>query len=94
MGFSERKDSFLDKAAEIFDIPGEVVAGMPRITVTGCRRVLVENHRGILEYGSEEIQINGGRMVLKLRGKGMELRALNTAELLITGRITGMEFEY
>lgn len=94
MGFSEKKDNFLDKAAEIFDIPGEVVAGMPRITVTGCRRVLVENHKGILEYGSEEIHINGGRMVLKLRGRGMELRSLNNTELLITGRISGMEFEY
>ena len=94
MGFSEKKDSFFDKAAEIFDIPSEVVAGMARITVTGCRRVLVENHKGILEYGSEEIHINGGRMVLKLRGSGMELRSMNTEELLITGRITGMEFEY
>lgn len=94
MGFSDKKDNFLEKAADILDIPGEVVAGMPRITVTGCRRVLVENHKGILEYGSEEIHINGGRMVLKLRGKGMELRSLNTTELLITGRITGMDFEY
>jgi len=94
MGFSEKKDSFLDKAADMFDIPGEVVGGMSRITVTGYRRVLVENHRGILEYGDEEIHINCGRMVLKLRGHGMELRALTNTELLITGRITGMEFDY
>ncbi len=94
MGFSDKKNDFLDKAAEILDIPGEVVAGMPRITVTGCRRVLVENHKGILEYGSEEIHINGGRMVLKLRGTGMELRSMNSTELLVTGRIIRMEFEY
>lgn len=94
MGFSDKKDNFIDKAAEIFDIPGEVVAGMPRITVTGCRRVLVENHKGILEYGSEEIHINGGRMVLKLHGSGMELCSMNNTELLVTGRIKGMEFEY
>lgn len=94
MRFSEKKDDFLDKAAEIFDIPEEVIAGMSRITITGCRRVLVENHKGILEYGSEVIHINCGRMILKLHGSDMELRSLNTTELLITGRISGMEFEY
>lgn len=94
MGFSDKKDNFLEKAADIFDLPGEVVAGMPRITVTGCRRVLVENHKGILEYGTDEIHINGGKMVLILRGSGMELRSLNPTELLITGRLSGMEFEF
>ena len=94
MSISDKKDIFLEKAADFFDLPQEVVAGMPRITVTGCRRVMVENHRGILEYGEREIQINGGRMVLTVRGSGLELRSLNTSELLVTGRITGMDFDY
>lgn len=94
MRFSEKKDDFLDKAAEIFDIPEDVIAGMSRITVTGCRRVLVENHKGILEYGDSEIHINCGRMILKLFGGSLELRALNTAELLVTGRLSCIEFEY
>ncbi len=94
MSISDKKDIFLEKAADFFDLPQEVVAGMPRITVTGCRRVMVENHRGILEYGDREIQINGGRMVLTVRGSGLELRSLNTSELLVTGRITGMDFDY
>ena len=42
MSFSDKRDDFLEKAADMLDLPGEVVAGMPRITVTGCRRVLVE----------------------------------------------------
>jgi sporulation protein YqfC len=94
MSLNDKKDIFLEKAADILDLPEEVVAGMPRITVTGCKRVMVENHRGILEYGDREIQINGGRMVLTLRGENLELRSLNTTELLVTGRLTGMEFEY
>lgn len=94
MGFSEKKNDFLDKAADILELPGEVMAGMPRITVTGCRRVLVENHKGILEYGSERIHINGGRMVLKIQGSELELKSMNSTELLVTGRIVAMEFEY
>ena len=90
----KKNREFLEDAAEIFDLPGEVVAGMPRVTITGCKRVFVENHRGILEYGEEQIDINGGRTVIRLRGEKLVLRSMSDSELLITGKITGMDFKY
>ena len=93
MNISQKRDDFLEKAADILDLPGEVIAGMPRITVTGASRVLVENHRGILEYGADRICVNGGRTVLTVRGSALEIRSLNTTELLITGRIAGLDFD-
>jgi len=90
---SHKREDFLERAADMLDLPGEVVAGMPRITITGGCRVLVENHRGILEYGQERITVNGGRMVLTVCGGGLEIRSLNTNELLITGRLRSMEFD-
>ena len=86
-------ENLLEKAADIFDLPGDIVAGMSRITITGCRRVFIENHRGILEYGSEEIDVNGGRVVIKLRGNDLELRSMSESELLITGQLNGIDFE-
>lgn len=91
---NEKKDDFLEKAADIFDLPGEIVAGMPRLTITGCRRAFVESHHGILEYSREEIHVNGGRVIIKFIGSGMELRAMSDTELLITGKLSGVEFEY
>jgi len=82
----------LDKTAELFDLPEEVVRGAPRVTVTGCRRVFVENHRGLLEYGEKEIDVNGGRVILRVRGEGLRLCAMTGGELLITGEIAGLEF--
>ena len=40
--------SAAELAAEFFDIPGEA-AGASRVTITGCSRVQIENHRGIAE---------------------------------------------
>ena len=51
----------------------------------------MENHKGILAYGTEEIHVSGGKLVVKVRGDGLELRAMNASELLITGTILGVE---
>ena len=51
----------------------------------------MENHKGILAYGSQEIHISGGRLIVKVRGEQLELKSMNAGELLISGRIQGVE---
>ena len=86
-----KKGSLLEKTAEVFDLPGDLVAGLPRIEITGSRELRMENHKGILAYGEDEIHISGGRMIVKVRGSGLELRAMNASELLITGDLSGID---
>ena len=87
----KRRESLLEKTAEVFDLPGDVVAGLPRVELLGDHQLRMENHRGILAYGTDEIQIAGGRLVVKVRGEKLELRAMNASELLITGEIAGVD---
>lgn len=54
--------------AERLDLPAESVAGVPKLTVTGRRRALVENHCGLLEYSHECIVVDGGRVRVCIRG--------------------------
>lgn len=81
----------LEKTAEVFDLPGDVVAGLPRIELTGSRELRMENHKGILAYGTEEIHISGGKLIVKVRGTGLELKSMNASQLLITGTISGVD---
>ena len=34
---SGKREGLLEKTAEVFDLPGDVVAGLPRIELTGSR---------------------------------------------------------
>ena len=86
-----KRGGILERTAQVFDLPGDVVAGLPRIELTGNRELRMENHKGILAYGTEEIHVSGGKLVVKVRGDGLELRAMNASELLITGTILGVE---
>ena len=88
---SGKKERLLERTAEALELPGDVVAGLPRVELTGDRELRMENHRGILTYGSQEIQISGGRLVVKVRGEDLELRAMNAGELLITGTLRGVD---
>ena len=81
----------LGSVAELFDLPADVVAGLPRLELVGDGELRVENHKGILAYGDEEIQVSGGVFLIQIRGSGLELRAMTGLELLITGRIDSIQ---
>ena len=51
----------------------------------------MQQHRGILAYGPEEIHISGGKLVVQVKGANLELRAMTPTELLITGEIHTVE---
>lgn len=88
----ERKESLLERASQMLDLPGDALAGLPRLELMGDRELRMASHKGILAYGPEEIHISGGRLVVRVRGEGLELRSMNPAELLVTGRISAVEF--
>jgi sporulation protein YqfC len=88
-----KKRSIIDKAVDVFDLPGEVISGMPKLTVTGNRRVHIECHKGILEYDHNTIIVNGGSQLVKLRGEALEICSMTADELLIKGFIVSIEFD-
>ena len=89
-----KRSGLLAKATDTFDLPGEVLLDLPRLTVTGGQRVTVENHQGLMDYSQELIVVAGGRVTLKIIGDGLELRAMTAEALLITGHVFSVEFVY
>lgn len=87
----EHRRGLLERTAEALDLPGDVVAGLPHIELTGNRELRMENHKGILAYGGEEIRISGGKLEITVRGRELELRAMNAGQLFITGTIQGVD---
>ena len=84
--------AFIAKTAALFDVPGEPALGFPRVTITGTSRAHIENHRGLLEYGEEQITVNAAGMMIRLRGERMEIAAMTDLELVVTGTVLSVEF--
>ena len=89
----QRQKTFSERMAELFDLPGEVVAGQSHITLIGTGRVCIDRHRGILEYGEERICVRCGRHVVVIDGENLKLDAMSSRELLVTGVIGAVSFK-
>jgi sporulation protein YqfC len=88
----ERK-AILERTAALFDLPADQFAGVPKVELIGKEELRMFHHRGILAYGTQEIHISGGQLLVRVEGQGLELKAMNGDELLITGEIRRLEVE-
>lgn len=66
------------------------IPGIPLIEISGDHRVLVEGHRGVLEYTREKILVNTRLGTLCICGDGLELCKMTRDQLVIHGRIHGL----
>lgn len=74
-------------------LPEDLTLGAAKLTLVAGKQALVENHRGLLSYGSERMVIRLPRGKLSLTGSGLSLLAMNHSELLIGGKLQAVEWE-
>ena len=82
----------LGNVAELFDLPADVVAGLPRLELVGSRQLYLEHHTGLLSYSDTQIDANTPAGVLRIRGRRLTLLAMTGEELRIGGEIDGVEW--
>ena len=92
MEFLKRDKNIWLGAAELFDLPPDMVAGLPHMEMLGDRYFYMERHKGILSYSGEEIDINGEGMIVRVYGKGLELVSMTGDALRIQGKIQRVEW--
>ena len=89
----KKADKIKEDLADRLALPEDVLFGAAKLTLSAGRFVLVENHRGILEYGTERIVIGIGRGKIIISGSGLGIAAMNRRQLLVSGRIQTVEWE-
>ena len=82
----------IDLAAERLEIPVFGLHGLPRLTLTGDRELLVEQHRGLTRYSAGEITIALQKGSVRLTGKNLRLVAMDKEAVLIAGEIRCLEY--
>ena len=91
MGKLGHRPALREKTAKILDLPADMIAGVPKLEIVGDGEFRMENHKGILSCAEDEIHISGGIYLVKVSGRGLEVRAMTGFELLVTGKISSVE---
>ena len=61
------------EALERLELPVNIAAGVARIELLGNRELYMDRHRGVLAYTTEAVDVNGGGVVVRVRGQGLQL---------------------
>ena len=82
---------WLDRLADQTDLPGEMDMGQTVVELAGDRRVLIEHHRGVIQYGHQQICVRVRYGTLLVAGEALELARMTKQQLVICGRIDRVE---
>ncbi len=83
----------LRKIARVFEIPEDVMGDLSRLTMLGNKQLLIENHRGIIEYTSTNIRLNLVDGILVVKGSQLVLGNLQSEQILIEGKVGEIHYD-
>lgn len=78
--------------SDILEMPEEVVFDMPLISFKGRSEAVIENYKGIIEYGTEKIRLNTSVGIFKITGENLVIKGLDADNVIICGQINSAEF--
>lgn len=84
---------FLERLAEETDFTTEPAAILPIVELAGDRRVLVENHLGVMGYSTDRILVKMKFGCVCICGCGLEILRMTREQLVIRGRIDGITLQ-
>ena len=73
-------------------LPDEPIPGAPLVEIIDNYRVLVENHRGVTEYGLTLIRIKVKKGSVCVCGRDLKLSHMDRGQLIISGLIESIHF--
>lgn len=77
----------LDAISTAAELPTEAAPGIALVELAGYRRVLIENHRGVVQYTCSQIRIKVSFGEISVQGSGLSLVRMTKAQLVIVGCI-------
>ena len=88
-----RNKTKLQALAGILEIPQDIILDLPRITMLGNQQLLLENHKGIIEYTSQVVRIKLNSGEIKIQGTKLTLSNLQPEQILIEGTISHLTYD-
>ncbi len=81
------------RLAGVLEIPQDIILDLPRITMLGNQQLLVENHKGIIEYTPSLVRISLNQGELKISGKNLILGNLQIEQILVEGTVEDVKYD-
>ena len=88
-----RNRNFRSSAVDAISRCATPIPGVPLLEVCNSRRILIENHQGVVAYESNEIIVKVRSGNISILGDRLQLNKMSKYQLVITGIITTIHFK-
>lgn len=77
---------------ESLKLPKDTMLGAAIVTITGNREAFIENYRGILEYTTESIVLQGKNAKICFEGSSLSIDYYTNEDMKISGKIDALRY--
>lgn len=77
---------------ESLKLPKDTMLGAAIVTITGNREAFIENYKGILEYTTESIVLQGKNCKISFEGKRLSIDYYTNEDMKISGNIDAVRY--
>ncbi len=86
-----QRETLLERFTRSLNLHTEPVPGLPLAEIAGSGRVLIENHKGIVQYSCNEILTKVCFGYLRICGKDLNVLQMTKEQLVIGGCIDAVQ---
>ena len=88
----EREHGFLQKISRKIDLPSEILSSDPTVELKGRSEAIVIQHKGILEYTPQRIQIASRAGCICICGQNLDISLMNRERVAVFGQIESVQY--
>lgn len=89
----ERLRAAAARIAGRLELPAELIAGVPRVCITGKNEVTVEQHRGVAHCTPDEICVRAADGLVRVTGAELRIRKMDKNIIALTGCVYAVALE-
>lgn len=82
-----RGKEMMERMTEVAARTGEPIIKQPLLELCGEHRVLIEHHKGIIEYTPDKIEVKVRFGSISIGGAGLEICRMTEDQLVVAGSI-------
>lgn len=78
--------------ADFLELPRDILLDLPRLTLLGNLRLVIENHRGLIQYTPSRLRVCLEKGEVVLDGSDLTIALISPEEIVVEGKLAGVQF--
>lgn len=80
------------RVATLLELPGDLLLDVARITLVGNMELLIENHRGIVDYAQDRVTLRVPQGSIAIAGENLEIGSISPDGVTVLGKILQINY--